>query len=308
MTIKRTEQDIIIVDPLHRWVASQNDISFLTRENLLKTLSLLLASRASVSIPPTVLMFGSNETALKDIVNKWKLPLMIRMDYKSFPENKTMGGIPLNSYDTINKVCTFLFKENCYPILQIYLDRFADEYSVGVLFEPGKSEYTVEVVGVGFDASDLRLGYTEFHESFKMNVFEDEKLEPWTVISKSDYEKGRQSRIQKVIWLKKYIKYANKKGILLPSLEIPDEIYSDEEKYEVSIPEEYQILPISYLKDLNKIITILCTKVIKKLPPSKKFVASLSYTQKRGWVLWDVYGQWYNRTPIQRDFTTIRVE
>lgn len=266
----------------------------LWRKHLYKVLSLVEAARARIRVPPTLLLLGMNRKILSYVIKLWKLPLMVRMDFGSLPKRKTLGGIPIYSKSSLIAIAKFLFRENCYPIFHPHLDRFKDVYSVGIMIDPSSPVAHIEVVGKGFDASDLRLGESIPHESIKIDVFEFSILYR-SFISHSDYLNAKIIRNEKVRKLQKYIKYANHKGKLLPSLNLSDKDTKNKIEDQVFIPERYIPLPDNHLSYLIEITSILYSKVLKNLPYSKTFVASLSYLAESGWVLWDVYGQWYRR-------------
>ena len=272
---------------------SSIDPASLHKQGLYKFLSLLEAARSGVKTPPTLLLLEWNEKAVKSVIDSWSLPLMIRLDYTVLPKNKNLGGIPLHTYQSVRSVCKSLISQNCYPMLHPHLDRFNNKYSVGILMAPGKADSLIEVVGEGFDASDIRLGSSLFHEIIKVDILRDLILESMS-ISKDDYRKERTFRITKINKLKQYIDYANTNGTLLPSLDV-FKLSEKMPKGEISIPSEYNPIPKTYLSDLTRIAFTIWDKVLSTLPQSKEFVASLSFLEKTGWILWDIYGHWYAR-------------
>lgn len=267
---------------------------YLSEEKLLKTLSILSSAHNFINVPSTLLLLEKCNNILTDVMSRWGMPLMIRLDYKTLPMKKPLGGIPLYSKEMIIKVCDFLFKEKCCPMLQPNIERLDDEYSVGVLIKPYDSEFLIEVVGEGFDASDLRSGASNPHEIIKCD-FSMNSLVKKDIISKNEYDEARKNRIDKIIRLEKYTNHANKEGELLSSLNYFKTKLPNILEYEMKIPKRYKELPEEYLKKLKTIISNIQKNVANTLPFSSEFIASLSYIKQRGWILWDIYSQWYSR-------------
>jgi hypothetical protein len=263
-------------------------------KKLYKSLSLLCAAELDVMILPTMVIFDYSDPLVCDIAKDWGLPLMIRMDYSFFPEKKTLGGVPLYSIEKIRKVSSFLFKENCVPILHPNIERNEDIYSVGVLLRKNDDVVLFEIVGQGFDASDLRLGAFSPHETFRYDLLSDNVTERY-IVSPADYEKQRKEKCKKVLAYKNYVDYVNESGTLLSS--ISEFIPSNYLKYfDVDIlPEQYRPIPKSLIKSLIPIVFSIKYEMASALPYSEYYVVSLSYTYNYGWLLWDVYGEWYKR-------------
>lgn len=285
---------LVVVSDSMFWEDGEIDEKFLRTKNILKTLSLLLAARAGVQVPSTLLMFTMEIDVLNRFFNQWGPPLMIRMDYQLYPKRKTLGGIPIYKLEKARKVSEFLFNENCYPLFHPHLDRFADKYSAGILLNTNDYEAHIEIVGEGFDASDLRLGNSTPHESMKLNIL-DNSINNRSIISDSAYAREKEARKKRVLRYKRYVEYANNTGILLPTLDDLDQTPDENENDVINITKRYIPVPMSEIRTLIKIAHIIRFEVIDSLPSSKMFVASLSFLPSHGWVLWDIYGGWYNR-------------
>lgn len=266
----------------------------LIAKNLYKSLSLHSAWHMGINIPETAVFLNRNSNFINQLINKWNLPLMIRMDYRSLSQGKTLGGIPLHSIKSINSISSFLFERNFCPLFHPYINRFEDVYSAGILVNRDDFIAQFEFVGKGFDASDLRLGSSNSHETISYNLKEDIVISH-IIISDNEYTTERNRRAQKVQKLKTYIEYANQKGILLPNLDNLIEKSNYEENIDNIIPEHY--LPISkeIFEKLCISALLMKVKLLIQLPYSKYYSISLSYVPKYGWLLWDVYGEWYNR-------------
>ncbi|HWD92257.1 MAG TPA: hypothetical protein VG938_07905 [Verrucomicrobiae bacterium] len=270
------------------------DSRFLLERGFFKTLSLLEAARAELNTPPTMLLLDGAYPPIGDIISRWGLPIMIRMDYGSFPKVKPLGGIPIYSLPAVKSISDSLFRGGLYPLLHPHIDRFTDIFSVGMIITRENSEVQMEIVGRGFDASDLRLGTAIPHESFVYDIHDD-SISNRCQISPQEYKREKTERAKRIAQFECYIDYANREGRLLSSVghfsPSPDRITNV-----VSlIPDSFTAIGRSEIKALAKFALKLQLEVLPKLPTSESFVASLSLVPRLGWILWDVYGHWYRR-------------
>lgn len=267
-------------------------MSLLESQHLYKSLSLLLAQQADVRAPASLLLLAARPDLTARFANRWGLPLMMRVDYRSRPKSKPIGGIPLYKLDTIYRVSEELLGRDCLPLFHPHFDRFKDIYSVGSILSNGSSSADVEVVGKGFDAGDLRLGQAIPHETFQLNLATGTR-ERRNTISGDAYRRERINRAARIVKLKTYAEHVNKTGSLVD----PDSLGPDLQHFSetTEIPPRYQEMPSSLMDDLLGILRDVKAGILPHLPTSKVFVASLSYLEKEGWMLWDVYGDWYER-------------
>ncbi|MFA6147005.1 MAG: hypothetical protein WC899_02220 [bacterium] len=271
------------------------EVDWLKRRSLLKTMSLILAHRAGVTTPATVLLCSHNTGILEEAGERWRWPLMVRMDFVKLPRPKFLGGIPVFSIESAIQVSKFLFAHKCFPLFHPHLDRFRNEYSVGILFDPSNlSVVHAEIVGQGFDAGDLRLGVAVPHEVVRLD------LDTKTAISLNRIDPGSYARECterriRVEALRRYVTFVNARGRLVSNLEDPEIQKYTPDKKEPTIPIEYTSLPEGRWRELAEIATILQHDVLPILPSSRSFAASLSFIPGEGWLLWDIYGSWYKR-------------
>lgn len=92
-----------------------------------------------------------------------------------------------------------------------------------------------------------------------------------------------------------YTDHFNRTGILLSSLDAVDPAPVRAVSRVVTVPKEYVPTPDDLVLSLLDESRALHSRVLPGLPSSESFVASFSYLAGTGWVLWDVYGQWYRR-------------
>jgi hypothetical protein len=267
----------------------------LRSRHLYKTLSLLLARRVGVPILPTLLLVDDNPSALEKFGEAYGWPLMIRMDFSNLPKRKTLGGIPLRSLLIAQHVNRFLFDQKCVPLYHPHLDRFKDSHSCGVLLSHRSSEAQIEVVGQGFDASDLRLGNTTPHETIAADIL-DGCFRRTSQVSPQQYSQQRKERSDRIKSFIRYIDHANNYGELLPDLKRFDCVDEHTPRMAVRrLPKAYSPLEPAAIRELCDLSCRIHSTVMPALPKSEHCVASFSRVPRWGWVLWDVYGKWYNR-------------
>lgn len=267
---------------------------FLLSKNLLKSYSLLIASESGIKIPPTFLIVSDTPEFNQSFLKNWKLPIVVRVDYEKYPDSKFLGGIPLYSYSTCNKISTYILHNNCYPIFHPNIDRFQDVYSLGILLSPGSDEIIVEILGKGFDASDLRLGQFSPHEVISINI-KDFKINFRKLITQNEYIDQRKLRSKKISKLHSYIKMVNKSFKLSVNIDQYIGITISKEEIDCIIPNIYNPLPDNLIQSIMEIAMIINLKVLPRLPSSKYFIASFSSVPNYGLILWDIYGSWYIR-------------
>lgn len=277
------------------WHAGDPGLPNLLRaQRLYKSLSLLLAHTAGVKIPPSLLLVDPRPGLVAAFARKWHYPVMIRMDYRTRPDAKPIGGIPLHDGGTVEHVCQYLIKSACVPLLQEHLDRFRDIFSVGALMTPDSDVADVEVVGKGFDAGDLRLGKVIPQETFRLNLTTGTCTDR-KIIKPDTYHRERVARAMTIRRLKAYIEFANRSARLLRDLTELDPKAKLLRDAIGEIPPEYEEMPQELSRELAEIIGAIRSVALRGLPPSEAYVASLSFLRKEGWVPWDVYGDWYQR-------------
>ena len=163
-----------------------------------------------------------------------------------------------------------------------HLSRFDDEYSAGILLELESDIAEVELVGKGFDASDLRLGGSVPHERITLDLASGRAVSH-SKIDQVTYERQRRSRIVRRRSYSEYEKYANSTGELVNSLA---QFRHKKPTTSTDIPATYQPIAPRVLDDLRRMSTSIHAFVLRQLPTSRKFVASLSFLPGIGWMLW----------------------
>ncbi len=268
---------------------------FLKNKGLLKTLSLSLSQSVGVKVLPTLLMIENCSEVLERFGEIHGWPLMVRMDFLKLPRRKTLGGIPVKSLLIANHINHFLYEMECYPLYHPHLDRFKDVYSCGILMSRDDTEMQIEIVGRGFDAADLRLGLTTPHEIIKTDSMR-RGFERISLINESVYHRQRIERLQRMNRLGAYIDYANNYGRLLNDLFVLEDKYQ-RRNFNIGrrIPKQYIPIPNEEVADICEFGVKIQSDVLPNLPVSNKYVASFSYVPRYGWILWDIFGSWYNR-------------
>jgi hypothetical protein len=267
-------------------------VQLLESRHLYKSLSLLLAQQADVKAPASLLLLALRHDLIAHFANRWGLPLMMRVDYRRRPKSKPIGGIPLYQFETISRVSQNLLARQCLPLFHPHFDRFNDIYSLGAILSNESSGADIEVVGKGFDAGDLRLGQAIPHETFQLDLATGAR-ERHNTISRDAYHRERINRAGRIVRLKAYTHIVNETGSLIA----PDTLGPnlEESPETVQIPQRYHEIPRRLMDELLSILRTIKKVILPGLPKSKIYVASLSYLDEEGWMLWDVYGDWYQR-------------
>jgi hypothetical protein len=287
------KNDFLVGDTSRIWRDESSDlIDLLDSRGLYKSLSLVLARREGIKVPPSLLLLAIRPDLIREFASKFDLPLMIRVDYQNRPKIKPLGGIPLYTTEIIGLACKRLLADGCLPLLHPHLDRFDDLFSCGALLVRDSDQVEVEVVGKGFDAGDLRLGIAIPDETFMVDIANGTTTRHG-VIDDEAYQKQRQIRRNTARKLRAYTDFANKAGKLLGELDGFD--HQAPTPTEPLIPSQYQVMPTDVRNELLDIVRRIKSGVLYGLPSSEVYVASMSYLPNDGWILWDVYGEWYFR-------------
>jgi hypothetical protein len=281
------------------WVASRDgrladaDAVRVVRSNrLYKTLTLHEAAAAGVPVLRSLLLLERNDVVLADWIAEVGLPVMLRMDYGVLPDAKPLGGVPLCSWPAIATVTQRLWAANLYPLFQSHVSRFSDVYSVGAHIERPTRTVEIEVVGRGFDAGDLRLGWAVPHESLRVDL-EHGRVLQYRLISAAHYSQERDRRLARIRKWQRYSELANQQHRLLTAREMVD--LDGAEVDQQLVPERYTPLPRALIASVTYYCELLRSVVLDRLPESRIFVGSFSFTESVGWIFWDIYGGWYVR-------------
>jgi len=276
------------------WISQSDRIRELLRDRqLFKSLSISISSAAGLPIPDTIVLLSETSAAIQECLRTLGSPLMLRMDFERLPRRKMLGGIPVFEASNLSKLCQTLFTSECIPLLQCYSDRFRDLYSVNLLMAEAGDDVTLEVVGRGFDAGDLRLGMSTPHERISIDIFSG-KIAARHKILEDRYRIERNERLLRIRGFQSYICRANQDGVLshdLPKATSP-QVTDDIEHL---VPGNYSPLGLSSIRELLGMAQRIKFGVIPALPHSMEYSASFSLVPTGGWKLWDIYGSWYNR-------------
>ena len=275
-------------------VGGAESVSALHRLSLYKTLSLLLARGAGLPVPATVLLLDNSQRAFDSAVGILGLPVLLRMDYQNLRGQKLLGGISIESIEPLQLACRCLWENGFFPLLQASIERDGDLYSIGILIDDSSDNTLAEIVGRGFDASDLRLGAAMPHEVISFSSRTGEVLTRSRIAS-NEYLLSRERRARARASLRKYNEFMNTKGLLLPSLESLKVSDNEVEKQLGAVPETYTPIDRDFTDYAADVVRRVRRSVAPYLPKSRALVVSMSLTQEHGWILWDIYGEWYRR-------------
>jgi hypothetical protein len=261
-------------------------------QKLFKSLSLSIFNyNNTINCPTSILITTKNKQIVSDFCMKFQFPLLIRIDYAALPEKKFLGGIEINSLESLLEVNEYIISNKCFTLLQSNFSRFNNDLNIGVLYIRNNKNVVIEYLGKGFDASDLRLGKINPHEIKNYNL-DSYHINQIYLCSRKEYQESRIARIQNIKKLASYQKHVNNYRTLLSNIESIG--FSDNIFRKITLP------PKEY-KATNKFIEKKIIRFIhafaylqNKLPHSNSYVASLSINNNK-LLLWDIYGQWYKR-------------
>lgn len=270
------------------------DRHLLRDRGLFKMLSIVLCSQYGLSVPNTALLLDRRKQQFFASIGNWSRPHIYRVEYTTRPDSKVLGGVPIQNQKIASQLTSSLFKSGYYPLVHSYLDRFQNSYSAGVLLSSDSSDAFFEIVGPGFDAGDLRLGLSNPHEVFSVNLRTSVIHEDWT-IPQEQYVRSRQARCDRIARLSAYFKYVNSHAILLPELPKASVRAMSSSLGDLLPPKSYEPIPKTMMNRLIHIAESVRRTIIPQLPSSKSYAVSLSYVKPNAWIIWDIYGEWYER-------------
>ena len=271
---------------------SLEHFNYLKNKKLFKSLTIMWAHKVGIPVPRSYVVMEPYNIDLNWIKEKVGNKIMVRVDYATRNNCKPLGGIILYNINIFTKLAKYIFNLGYYPLINEAdgISRFENIYSVNVLFR-GSYVY-LEIVGKGFDASDLRLGEVVPHELVVLNTRNE--IIHHKIIDVSDYRKTVQYRRKKIRLLQAHEKFMNDTGLILSKLdECVLSFYLDEEK-DIDIPQRYEPISDKYISELKTYISLIKSNLYE-LPASKEYIATFTLFRNYGWLLWDVFGYWYYR-------------
>ena len=124
---------------------------------------------------------------------------LIRHDRRDEKPPYPRGGF-LVPKSLLNEVLDFFFGQN--RIVAVYepVDPLLNSYNLNLLFESPVHVHA-EIMGPGFDASDLQRGYLSPHEAFSITLSAEGEVSEQqrvSVVDEATYQESKQLRIRKV--------------------------------------------------------------------------------------------------------------
>jgi hypothetical protein len=262
---------------------------FLIKNSYYKSYSLFMANNNNINILDTLILTSVDSVdVLEEYLNCLSEPIMLRMDYASLSDSKYIGGIPVYTLSALKKICLFLFNNGYIPVLQPYPDRFRNLYGISCLVSNNNDELTIEVVGNGFDAGDLRLGLSKPHEEIVYDCNDWEILSK-EIISSDEYLNSKVKRELYSGKMEAYIKYVNSKYELLKNINNFKE--GDIRK----LNDNYSPVTRQIIDEAAFLSNVMRMKILPLLPFSQDYIISFSVLENGEITLWDIYGKWYYR-------------
>jgi hypothetical protein len=262
----------------------------LQKKGYYKSFSLNLANDNNIPVSDTLIILSKEALgSLKSNLSLLGKPIMLRMDYAHINRKKYIGGIPVYTYSSLQSLCMFLFEQQYIPILQTYINRFENKFSINCYFEPNSNTLNMEIVGKGFDAGDLRLGLLNPHEIISFD-FDYWKIKERKIIGKDEYTISKNIRNKYIAKMTSYIEYVNREHKLLYDIN-----NLAEQKCGNSVNDEYEPVTKKTIDNISFLVYTIRKAIVPQLPSSKAYVASFSMLENEELALWDIYGKWYYR-------------
>jgi hypothetical protein len=262
---------------------------FLLESGYYKSYSLFMANNNDIGILDTLVLTSADSIDILDeYLNIFSEPIMLRMDYASLSGGKYIGGIPVYTISALKEICLFLFDNGYIPVLQPYPDRFKNLYAINCLLTNKNYELTIELVGNGFDAADLRLGLTSPHEVIVYD-YNNWKVLSRNIMSSDEYFNSKLKRELYTGKMEVYIKYVNNENKLLKNI---DTLKEDNIR---KLNDDYIPATKDIIDEATFLSNIMKMKIIPFLPFSQDYIISFSVLENKNFVLWDIYGKWYIR-------------
>ncbi len=265
---------------------------FILYNKLYKLYTLVLCRKYNLPTLNTVAILSYDEKILNKCIKIF--PFLLRFDFQTLPRKKYLGGIIIYNKNIIYELFKRLLDEKYVPLLSEPVHRLEDLYSIGCLISQNIDDVVIEIVGTGFDASDLRLGDFVPHEIIEYNIRENYIINR-SVIDDDKYKEQITLRKIKIAKLKIYEEIVNKEGRLLNSEEFNQITIDHKYLDDVFIPPKYRPIGNKLLNELIDLCRDIKMYIIPKLPKSKSYIVSITYTYGRRWIIWDIYGGWYKR-------------
>lgn len=224
--------------------------------------------------------------------NGWK-EVVLRSDCFYNVSKKPPGGFLYSNVEIGNRVREVLFEDRI-PFLLEPASRFDDLYSGNILFESESDVMYWEIVGPGFDLSDLNRGEVGPHETFltyKGNqVLDWRNLSPLDVprhtwISSDQYQRS---------WKLRMIKVSRMAGQEWDHIKDPiqrTEVFLKTTGHTLLLEARNGYVPFGYdnLCHVYSLVADMPDKMARLGLPSERFCVAFGILLGRGLVFWDLF-------------------
>jgi hypothetical protein len=205
---------------------------------------------------------GNLEKFLRSIGSKI---VLVRHDKKTEAPPYPRGGFLVGD-DLLEQTVRFFFKFA--RIVAIYepADPLLNLHNMNLLFESDR-QVSVEIVGPGFDASDLQRGDLSPHEAYSARLAQDGNVSELKLLQRIDTRAYRQSVVERKAKIKNKLETAPSVDLacrIRRSLTIPEDLNSHLRHIDSPLLKYDSYQPISKNLVRDTITQVLSSKVIER--------------------------------------------
>lgn len=225
---------------------------------------------------------------------------MLRSDCSRNVSKKPPGGF-LYSEKEIPDLVRRVLQDDRTPFLLEPVSRFDDLYSGNVLFDSDSEVLLWEVVGPGFDLSDINRGEIEPHETFL--TYKGENVQDWknlspldvpnhTIIPRNKYHRSWESRMIKIAKIAENKLNANNKLLNVKEPIKRAESFLQRTGHTLLLEAKKGYVPLGYnnLCHVYSLLADLPHKITNLgIASPNKFSVAFGILISRGLIFWDYF-------------------
>lgn len=238
-----------------------------------KAKSIVYLDKFGLPTLPAIAITNWNEDVKNELIQICKEKgwnsIVIRTDKKAETGERIPRGGYLTNLDQLSLEITKIFDMGRIVMILEPRDRYRNLYGINILYEKTSPENLYfEVVGPGFEVSNLNRGDINPHEKFILKRTDDElDIQNHEIIPQSEYDQSVKFRFAQI-----------DKDVLTRNGN--DFLEKNKEKY--------QKIPIEYIKKIKNYVAQLPHKMSKVGLNTDQFVLSATVFDSGELVFWDI--------------------